>query len=462
MKRKRGTMKRSGWIVVTFNLLFFSNFSQLKAQNNKPEFSTNELNYPARYGSAFEHKFKTRQTPVFRPKQFSKNAILLENGYAASAIKNPKAWPPVTDANTYHVKSITLIYSLYPRDTAFWLTNYHGLLAARLNALFKIDPSLNNDKISWNILLQSNCPTEEDARKLFHGILIQYEPLKVKYAKKDTIKQLKLVVEKVNKDSLSAEQLKKKLARFIEEHGNDADSTTVKVFNRHPDWKNALVIMDWTGSMYAYGSQLVQWHYLNTRNNAPRYYVFFNDGNHTQDEKKIIGKTGGIYFSKATQFNEVVRLFDKVLKEGNGGDAPENDAEAILKGIHKYPDASEVVLIADNWADMRDYKLIDSIKKPVKVILCGARSNYINVQYVNLAYKTGGSLHTIEQDIESLESNKADSGIIIRNIPFILKQDGSGYTYKNKQDARLGASYQATHSNASPPKKKRRHFLWIF
>ena len=88
----------------------------------------------------------------------------------------------------------------------------------------------------------------------------------------------------------------------------------------------------------------------------------------------------------------------KVKAKGNGGDPEENDVEAILKGIQKYPDFKNLILIADNNSCMRDYCLVKDIKVPVKVVLCGTYSG-INPQYINLAYKTKGSIHTIEDDI---------------------------------------------------------------
>ena len=40
------------------------------------------------------------------------------------------------------------------------------------------------------------------------------------------------------------------------------------------------------------------------------------------------------------------------------------------------------------------------------VILCGVRNNDINIDYLNLALKTKGSIHLIEQDIKNLSDLK--------------------------------------------------------
>jgi len=79
----------------------------------------------------------------------------------------------------------------------------------------------------------------------------------------------------------------------------------------------------------------------------------------------------------------------------------------------------KIILVADNWADMRDYSLIGTIKKPVSVILCGT-SDGINTQYIDLARSTGGSLHTIEEDIENLMKIREGSEVKIGKDVYIL------------------------------------------
>jgi len=45
---------------------------------------------------------------------------------------------------------------------------------------------------------------------------------------------------------------------------------------------------------------------------------------------------------------------------------------------------------------------VDSINVPVRVVLCNVQS-YINPQYLGLALETGGSIHTIENDLYALK-----------------------------------------------------------
>ena len=103
---------------------------------------------------------------------------------------------------------------------------------------------------------------------------------------------------------------------------------------------------------------------------------------------------------------------------GSGGDTPENNLEAIIEAIKLYPEYSNVVLIADNFATPRDLSLLSKIKKPVKVILCGTYAG-INTNYMDMVRSNKGSLHTIEDDITNLMNLNEGEEINI-----------SGQTYK--------------------------------
>ena len=90
------------------------------------------------------------------------------------------------------------------------------------------------------------------------------------------------------------------------------------------------------------------------------------------------------------------------MMNGNGGDCPENNIEALLLAEQKYPYAKNIVMVADNFATTRDMRLVKKLTKPVNVILCGVKDSNVNTAYVNLAFKTKGSVHTIEQSLDEL------------------------------------------------------------
>jgi hypothetical protein len=183
------------------------------------------------------------------------------------------------------------------------------------------------------------------------------------------------------------------------------DSTLVKVLGRN-NWKNGAVITDATGSMYPYTAQLLIWLQLYSLSSLSNQYVFFNDGDDKEDDKKIPGKTGGIYFNRCFHYEQVKHLLTTTMQKGAGGDFPENVAEALLLAEKQFPDAAFNILVADNWAAIRDKELLGKLKKPVRVILCGVQNNDVNMDYLNLAFKTKGTLHLVEQDINALSTLK--------------------------------------------------------
>ena len=70
------------------------------------------------------------------------------------------------------------------------------------------------------------------------------------------------------------------------------------------------------------------------------------------------------------------------------------------------PNTKGIVLIADNNAPPRDMALLSKIKKPVHVILCGTEVGDIELAYLQIARKTGGSLHTMEESLNELAKLK--------------------------------------------------------
>lgn len=207
---------------------------------------------------------------------------------------------------------------------------------------------------------------------------------------------------------------------------NEADTVNSVVFNvlkRNKQWKNKLIVADLTGSMYPYAQQVSTWMKLHfMKDTTSQNFVFFNDGDKKRDEDKKIGATGGVYYCKAKTVDELVSTMESTIKKGQGGDAPENPIEAIIYGLNKSGKVEDVILIADNWAKARDIKMLARIKVPIRVVLCGVYEGMeINEDYLNIAYKTKGSVHTIEQDITDLMKQSKDKKFNINGVDYIIK-----------------------------------------
>jgi hypothetical protein len=166
-------------------------------------------------------------------------------------------------------------------------------------------------------------------------------------------------------------------------------------------WQHKVIVTDLTGSMSPYMDQVVLWHALQLVQGEENRYVFFNDGDAKPTQEKLIGQTGGLYFTELADMEKLLNKMSETAKAGGGGDGPENDLEALLHGKEKMKGLDELVLIADNYSDVRDMALLIGLKVPVHIVLCGTESG-VNEDYLEIAYKTGGSIHTIEQDIDDL------------------------------------------------------------
>ena len=397
---------------IALSLLLF--ISMLANAQHVKKFSNDILEHPRNYGEKFEKLFNLNETPSFDPEE-DEDKVILENGYTRSIIKNPEDWHPYNKHIV--VTQIDVIYTKYPKNKDFWRTNYYDLLARRIQELFKLDSSLNSADFEWNIILQTDCNSEMEAKNMFHGISITYFELE------DMLDEdAEDVDETPEQDSTYFKKNTLKVQNFIRSQGGIGDSLVYKVFDRHPEWTNALVVMDWTGSMYQYGAQAVLWHTMHFDNSGIKNFVFFNDGNQTPDDKKKIGETGGVYFAQAKNINRLTNTFYLVSRRGKGGDVPENDVEAILRGINRFENFDELILIADNNSCMRDFQLIANLDVKVNIIVCGARYG-INPQYINLAYLTGGSIHTIEEDISHLTRKVKNKELKVEGVEYKLTSE---------------------------------------
>lgn len=410
-------------ITILFALLFWAVFyGAAQSAAEQEMFKPEVLAQPDRHRSYLEERIPISEIGIYTSRD-EKQSVLLENGYAQHRFQNEDDWP--LQEGKVRPTAIEIIFTKYPKDKAFWLTDYHWLLAKRLQALFALDPGLNNTDVNYKILLQTACENEFEAMQLFHGIRIRYAPLE---ANGKTERNEEIAVQERSDESL-AEQPRasnnptaKKVLRFMVRERHYIDSTVYNVLDRHPEWRRANLVLDWTGSMYGYGAEAILWHVLNEQRSGVEHVFFFNDGDRKKKRKKVPGFTGGIYQVAAQPATKPLKYFKKVQNKGNGGDSPENDVEAVIASIKAEPDAGAVILVADNGSCIRDFNLVECINRPIHIILCGTEKG-INHQYINLALRTGGSLHTKTEDITNLNARIIDGKFNIDGVQYILTPD---------------------------------------
>ena len=201
-----------------------------------------------------------------------------------------------------------------------------------------------------------------------------------------------------------AEGKRRKITTFIENAGRTKDTVVSAVLNRNKNWSEKLIVCDLTGSMSPYAAQLSAWYQLSYLKEKNLQFVFFNDGDNKPDHMKRIGSTGGIYYSPSKGIDSLCSTIVKVSSAGWGGDCPENNMEALIKGVKMAKPYKELVMIADNNAPVKDIQLLSGFTAPVHIILCGVYNDNVLTDYMNIAWKTKGSIHTMEEDLTALAS----------------------------------------------------------
>jgi len=186
--------------------------------------------------------------------------------------------------------------------------------------------------------------------------------------------------------------------------------------------KNTAVVMDVTGSMTSHIAALLNWVRTNKLNANFTSYTFFNDGDAKTTKQKKIGETGGIYLVK--NIAEIDKTIKDAMVKGNGGEAPENDLEAVIYAFQNDPLANEVILIGDNFSEVRDIELLKNINRPVHVLLCAA-PKFVRCEYLKIAKDTGGF---VLLNGEKLDLSAVQKGDIIQIQKVDYKYNGSEFS----------------------------------
>jgi hypothetical protein len=258
--------------------------------------------------------------------------------------------------------------------------------------------------------------------KLIEEFIRKNRPIPIKR----TFKIRKAVKAKV---AIIEEQLKVNPNHFITE-----GKPILAILQRFKEsWKGKVVVTDITQSMNPYLEEVLIWHLLNLKQGEHTKYLFFNDGDQKMASAKKVGKTGGIYDCEGAweEVQLVINTMHMAIENGlGGGEPPENDLEAVLKGIEKKKDIEELVLIADSYSRVRDMELLSQIDIPIRIILCGAEEKNdfyqglkpdINEEYLTIAHRTKGSIHTLRQDILNLSEKKEGEIVEIGKHRYILR-----------------------------------------
>lgn len=297
---------------------------------------------------------------------------------------------------------VDVIYTDYPKGIDLQSLNRQRIR----KALEARNDLVSNEAIKWRLVRQMECKSEAEAKLLFHGVVIYYRPEFSPETETNFYNSVLPENDSVKINNSEFKQFK--------------DSTVVAALRRNKSWTNPTIVTDVTGSMSPYVSQVLLWYLYKWNKKETTNIVLFNDGDRKPDHLKLVGQTGGLYIKSTNKYDDFLSLLQQANSNGYGGDIPENGVEAILKAQKEFPDSKEIIFIADNYADMRDFELIPKIKIPVRVILCGTHF-FVNPQYLELARKTGGSVHSIEQDLVNLSKLAEGKTFQFNRRTFIIK-----------------------------------------
>lgn len=235
-----------------------------------------------------------------------------------------------------------------------------------------------------------------------------------------------------------------KRSRFDTIPNTVVDTTTIlvrKPFDKFPDtiiynvmrrnpWDNMVIICDVTGSMSPYTAQVFLWLDEAVKAGRIKSFVFFNDGDGKNDKSKKMGKVGGLYPIKASSIDSIKDKARTAMRNGDGGDCPENNIEALLYAAARNDTNTSYIMIADNLATPRDLELLKGFTQPVHIIACSARGG-INPEYLKIARYTKGSVHTLHYDFYGLGDLEDGAVIHIGKESFHIKGNnffsGDGY-----------------------------------
>ena len=187
------------------------------------------------------------------------------------------------------------------------------------------------------------------------------------------------------------------------------------------NYEQTILVCDVTGSMAPYNAQVMQFlaKKYEAKDSSIRQIIYFNDGNNRPDKSKKTGQVGGIYVTQPANLKQAVDQLLLAMQAGSGGDLEENVVEALLVAQTTCPDCKTLTLIADNNAHPRDMILANKLNKPVQIILC-ASGNVLNESYLNLAYKTNGSVLFNGKKISNLQAFEEGATVQVGLITYVL------------------------------------------
>jgi hypothetical protein len=187
---------------------------------------------------------------------------------------------------------------------------------------------------------------------------------------------------------------------ILELYNKNGGTNLKQIFAEHKDqWKNSLLIMDWTGSMQAHREDIkmvLEDLYLK---NTIRHIAIYNDVE-DPDPPHLYDNLGFFTVDSVRSFSEVENLMNESEKESAGGSIEEGDFAALIRATsEKNPGwkspYDQIIMLVDNNAPPRDKEIFNliNIKTNIYVIAYDAQNPCdVDSNYHKLVRKFGGLL----------------------------------------------------------------------
>ncbi|MDX2063441.1 MAG: hypothetical protein SFY70_10305 [Bacteroidia bacterium] len=365
-----------------------------------------------------------KEMPRYQRSIFS-HGVALACDYADYHLLNPLAWD--SSAQGREVHEIDLVYSHYPADTNQWRTPFGYLMTQRIRRIQALDPRFSAPTIRWNLVAQTDCRTEAQAKALFHGFVVKYRVQLTDLERPDPL-QLQELYFQITKQLMG---------------GPDLVGGVLHTFlARRPEADSLEVVLDCTSSMYTHTAELFNWLRHTPRPGALRRVLLFNDGDdflhpNRFERQKPIGQTGGFYpIDRPDDFEAVVKTLELCLFNGDGTEGTENDLEALLFAQGRLaPGAPQrLLLIADN-SPIRDIELLDRLTVPVDVFIVDPdRQLGVHSDYLSIAWYTGGTVYTPKGDIAFAEPHKPIPSVGLQFLGQTYRQESRRERLRNPKE----------------------------
>ena len=324
----------------------------------------------------------------------------LDNGFKVQLLSMaPGSWKFKNETKTELLKNetivaIDLVYSDFPEGEDFTELNRR-----RLIELYGALPdAFNRQVVKWRVVKQTGVKKTVNINNYFHGFAVYYRPMPAYTDEKQLLENV-----------LSGKT-------------KPEDSTLLKVFERNEDWKDMLVVCDVTGSMSPYTAQLLLWIKANQKLRSMKNIVFFNDDDEKSTNQAERKDTSGMWVVSSGNYEKVLDVAVEAMRKGSH---MENNLEAVCRAIEEFPkDKGKILMIADNWEDPCDMYLVNYLKSqkiPVRIIVCGVNTS-MNLKYLEIARATGGTVHTMEEDLTDLASMKDGTKFKIGGVKVMLSK----------------------------------------